>query len=103
MPVGTVRSVQMGFSEARWQRIRSVIPHSLDDPAEEALKTAVIRCCNNYMSAVRLLDEGARTAASVRRGAESSRRRLKVLRSICDPRRQCGAKSRECMTIVLAH
>jgi hypothetical protein len=67
LPAGVSRPTQIGFSDERWQRIRSVIPDSLDPAGESALQVAISNCCDNYLSAARLLQEGARTAASIRK------------------------------------
>jgi hypothetical protein len=69
LPPDHSRSVELTFSQARWQGIVSVIPIALDDSKENFLKVRVSKCCNNYLSLVRLQDEGATTAAALRKPA----------------------------------
>lgn len=68
LPAGHTRAVGTSFSDERWSRIRAAIPDPLTEGQEERLREAVGRCCDDFLSQARLIEEGAATAAAVRRG-----------------------------------
>ncbi|EIG63470.1 hypothetical protein Bra1253DRAFT_08445 [Bradyrhizobium sp. WSM1253] len=80
LPAGHSRIVNQTFSDLAWERAKAPIPTRVDDHRDGAFKAAVQRSCDSYLSAVRLLAEGAATAAALRKpaGKQSS-----PLESLC--------------------
>jgi hypothetical protein len=68
LPENHARHVDLLFFGRRWPEIRAAIPAQLSADGEERLCKSIRDCCNQYMGRVRLLDEGAATAAAVRKG-----------------------------------
>jgi hypothetical protein len=68
LPENYSRTVEILFCDDRWTRIRAIIPNPLSAENEERLRKSVGDCCNRFLGRVRLLEEGAATAAAVRRG-----------------------------------
>ena len=68
LPKGHSRSGEQSFSDERWTRIRGVIPNPLSADLESRFRQSICDCCNKYLGGLRLVDEGAATAAAVRRG-----------------------------------
>jgi len=68
LPENHARHVELLFFDRRWPAIRAAIPAQLSVDGEERLCRSVRRCCDQYVGRVRLLNEGAATAAAVRKG-----------------------------------
>ena len=68
LPKNHSRSAERSFSDDRWDRVRRVIPSPLSEELEKRFRQSVCDCCNRYLGRLRLLQEGAATAAAVRRG-----------------------------------
>jgi hypothetical protein len=68
IPENHSRHVDLLFFNKRWPEIRAVIPAQLSAEHEENLRKSISDCCNKFLGRVRLLEEGAATAAAVRRG-----------------------------------
>jgi hypothetical protein len=68
LPENHYRRVAILFSDQRWRLIRATIPDQLSAEHEERLRNSISECCNRFLGRVRLLEEGAATAAAVRRG-----------------------------------
>jgi hypothetical protein len=69
LPADYARQVELVFHDGGWARVMAVIPSALDERAERSLRAAVSANCDAFLSAVRLLEEGAATAAAVRKPA----------------------------------
>lgn len=68
IPENHSRHVDLLFFNERWPKIRVAIPDQLSAEFEERLRQSICDCCNQFVGRVRLLEEGAATAAAVRRG-----------------------------------
>lgn len=68
IPENHSRRVDLLFFDRRWPKIREAIPDQLSAEHEERLCKSIFDCCNQFVGRVRLLEEGAATAAAVRKG-----------------------------------
>src|ERR1700681_722472 len=68
IPENHSRPVDFLFFNKRWSDIRAAIPDQLSSEYEERLRQSICDCCNQFVGRVRLLEEGAATAAAVRKG-----------------------------------
>jgi hypothetical protein len=68
LPEDHSRQVEILFFDDRWPQIRATIPVPLSADREERLRKSICHCCNRFLGRVRLLEEGAVTAAAIRRG-----------------------------------
>jgi hypothetical protein len=68
LPENHTRHFYVLFFDERWSKIRAAIPDQLSAGREENLRKSISDCCSQFVSRVRLIEEGAATAAAVRKG-----------------------------------
>jgi hypothetical protein len=57
----------LSIGDERWSRIRAHIPDTLVAEKEDQLRRAILACCSRYLTRHSHLQEGAATAAAIRR------------------------------------
>ena len=62
-------SVELLVSFERWEKIKIAIPGQLSPKKDTVLRDGIFRSCNSFLSATRLRDAGAASAAAIRRPA----------------------------------
>jgi hypothetical protein len=69
LPVNYSRRSQLVFSDGGWERVKTIVDPKMTGDAEILLREGVSRACDDFLSEVRLISEGAATASAVRKPA----------------------------------
>jgi hypothetical protein len=59
--------VEIGFSDKRWEQIRSTLPDSFSAESSVKLRSLVNECCDRFLTAAKLAERAALTRQTVKK------------------------------------